>query len=81
MHYDVMLLHSGGFSSSIVTQQRGDMSLIERKVQIVYSMPVAVGLCQAIQRDSNRQSWDVFFSITRHAIFTYRDIDKEKQRC
>lgn len=81
MQYAFMLLHSGGFSSSIVTQQRGDMSLIERKVQVVYSMPVVVGLCQAIQWDSNRQSWEVFFSITRQATFTYRNIDKEKQRC
>ncbi len=81
MQYVVSHLHSGGFSSSIVTQQRGDMSLIERKVQIVYSVPVAVGLCQAIQRYSNRQSWDVFFSITCHATFTCRDMDKEKHRC
>lgn len=65
-----MLLHSGGFSSSIVTQQRGDMPLIERKVQVVYSMPASVSLCQAIKWHSNRQSWEVFFSITRQATFT-----------
>lgn len=50
-----MLLHSGGFPSTIVTQQRGDMSLVEGEVQAVNRMPLAVGLCQAVERDSHGQ--------------------------
>lgn len=42
-------LHGGGLSSSVVAQQGGDVSLVERQIEVVYGVPPPVGFCQAVK--------------------------------
>lgn len=49
--------HGGGFSSAIVSQKRGDLSLVEAECQSVHGklLSMAINLDQVLDIDSKRQ--------------------------
>lgn len=65
--------HGGGFPGSVVTQQRGDVTLVEGDVQVLNGHPVAVDLAEAVEGDAHGQVREVLANLRRQSAVAWAE--------